>query len=200
MNQSFVSAASNLMNAITSTNPGSSLQKWTAMEIGVLMPNIIRQFNDDWIDNQKYTSSSFFGQVANSLGVTKALGTQPALNYFGEPITSLKVPVVGGILGKLGGDELLAKLDDLGIMPTGYSLSINGIPMTDVQKTQFVSQVGPQIKNAIEQILPEIQQLNQDGHIEESKNLMKDTVESIVRPFKMSFSAQNPNLQKVPQP
>jgi len=184
LSQSFVSSASNLAQSLYSTNPGSSLSKWAASQTSTIMPNFVRQFATDWINDDVYRSSSFAGQVMAGMAVTKMIGTQPVLNVYGTQVSQRRIPIVGRYVNFSGGDVLIADMLQAGMKVPMGSNTLNGAQMNDEQTYEFRKGVGPLIKQAQQSILPTIQRLSSAGDYQSAQDLLDNVTNKVVQGYK----------------
>lgn len=185
--QSFLSSFSNMMESVFSTDPGGSLKRWIAMQGSTIMPNIVKQTYNEWIDRDQYRSSDFFGQLMAGMAVTKHIGTQPALNYFGDPLKRQELPILGRIASFLGGDQTIADIDKMGLRLPGYQNRLGDARMTDEQVTQFRQMAGPILKQTFQSMMPMLQRMTSNGQTQQAQDILDSAAQKINASVKMQM-------------
>ena len=188
LSQSFFSSASSMFQALYSPSPGSGVQRWAAGQVGTVVPNFIKQVNNEWINDGIYRSATFQGQVMASMGVTKQIGTQPVLNVYGEQVRQRKMPVLGRVINWAQSGGIMSDIGELGLsIPIGTS-TLSGAPMTDQQNYQFRSTSGPMLKQVHQQLLPTLQRLVSQGKVQEAQDLLDSTTQKVTQRVKQAMA------------
>lgn len=188
--QSFLSSFSSFMDALSSPDPGKSLQKFLAFQASSVAPNLLKQ-TGRWMDPQLYTSDNFWGMVVKDIPVAKRMGpTEPALNVFGDFVYRREIPVLGKLVSLKGGDPALNELYNLGLSIPTYRFELNGAPMSERQKYEYVKTAGPQLKAAIERLMPTFERLVDNGQIDKAQDLLNDSREKILRATRKTLSLE----------
>lgn len=188
LSQSFFSSASSMFQALYSPSPGSGVQRWAAGQVGTVVPNLIKQVNNEWVNDGVYRSATFQGQVMASMGVTKQIGTQPVLNVYGEQVRQRKMPVLGRVVNWAQSGGIMSDIGKLGLsIPIGTS-TLSGAPMTDQQNYLFRSTSGPMLKQAHQQLLPTLKRLVSQGKVQEAQDLLDSTTQKITQRAKQAMA------------
>lgn len=187
LSQSFFSSASSMFQAMYSPSPGSGVQRWVAGQVGTVVPNVIRQINNDWIDNGVYQSSTFQGQVLQSMGVTKSIGNLPKLNMLGDPIKKSTAPLVGRLISFSNPDPTFEALSEINIFPPQSQAKLNGVDMTDEQQYEFTKTAGPLRRKAYNAMLPTLRRLVNEGREEEAQDMIDNETARINSRVKMGM-------------
>lgn len=166
VSQSFLAGLADIMAATDSPNAEVKLENIFARMVTMPIPNLFKQI-DKTINPTVYESEGFIEGAIRYIPVVNAMGLNPALNSFGQPIKRDRgvIPGLDSVLTfEKTDDQLLNLFSERGLRVPGFSKAtrLGNEVMDNETRYNYVQTAGPLIEQSLRAHLMEIQQMDKE--------------------------------------
>lgn len=182
--ESFLSGLTDFMSAVDSPDPAEKIGRlMSRMVTTPFIPNMVKQI-DSWVDPSVQQAQGFTEQVLRQLPVVRH-ELKPSLNIFGEQIThdpAIDLPGMERFMTmEKTTDPVLNYLSESNVTVPGFSKGskIGNQVMTRDQYYQYIQSAGPEIKQAIQAEIPQLQSMDKEHAQERVNEIVRQIKEKI---------------------